>query len=164
MHETQSIIGIRNDMQICIITCSAITRKAMCRILPLLLLFWSSVYLNAESDTTGWSYSHRLLESDRLFLDWYVGFFFYSPEDPALKALGFQLSEDSDVSSGPKSLERLRQHIAALPVRQQARLFLLTSLAIPIDGEKADMHWNYLFVDLQAEIKNLLLPIQKKAC
>jgi hypothetical protein len=132
----------------------------MMRYLFIVLFICSTSPVYAGSKPS-WSYEQRLLESDRLFLDWYVGYFFYSAQNPALKQLGSDLSKDPTVTHGAGSDIALRKHIASLPVKQQARLFLLTSLCIPLDGEKAEYHWGYFFQDHQPEIKRLLLPIRK---
>ncbi len=81
----------------------------MMRYLFIVLFICSSSPVYAGSKPS-WSYEQRLLESDRLFLDWYVGYFFYSAQNPALKQLGSDLSKDPTVTHGAGSDIALRKH------------------------------------------------------
>ena len=105
---------------------------------------------------------NKLLPSDRLFLDWYVTYFFHSLSNPTLEKIGTGLSDYRPFPSSAALERQRRRYIAALPVKQQARLFLLSSLAIPFDGENAEGHWDYYFNDHKKEIFKLLSPLTEK--
>lgn len=99
----------------------------------------------------------QLLECDRIFAEWYCAFFFYSPTDASLQRFG-QLAEPSKQL---KTAADQRKRVRALPIDQQARLVLLVSLGIPLDGEKADFFWSDLFGDRAPEIGRKLRAIDQ---